>query len=266
MSNESILETALAELERPAVAGRNLEAATETARLAALISEIDKTILARELVIENEDGKLVSCDISNRRLFRLTEVAFEYLDDPGMMNTSISEGDDEAIDGLREIFDKLVAPGSKLTVRSEAMTSQPNSGEIGLSANALLERWELDLERSEEDAEESTTDETVACTFAKDIAGSGASSIVLKDDAIIAQHGDDTQIAQLFEHAKLHLAQLRADLGAGSIDGDITMFSGESSEGDSLIIAVHSGEVILARVESTQAAGAIETWKKIRTS
>ena len=50
MSNESILETALAELERPAVAGRNLEAATETARLAALISEIDKTILALSLI------------------------------------------------------------------------------------------------------------------------------------------------------------------------------------------------------------------------
>jgi hypothetical protein len=110
--------------------------------LAALLCEINETVLGRTLTFESGAGSSLSLEVSGRRVLRLTAAtALPEAEDL----LEIEALDDEHKDRLIKVVQAAAAPGHELHVRALPMTRDVDGVSVGLPVALLADLLLVDL-------------------------------------------------------------------------------------------------------------------------
>ncbi|MFC2968010.1 hypothetical protein [Acidimangrovimonas pyrenivorans] len=124
--------------------GRLLDLAGPGDGTAAILREIDETVLGRELDFTNDAGAVLGLDVSGRRLLRVRSVpdaAFAALAGQALSGTR-----DETAATLHGLIERFAGTSAALTVTARKLARRPQVGEeLGCAPAALAEAWQVSL-------------------------------------------------------------------------------------------------------------------------
>lgn len=149
MSDFARLENKLEKLrqrERAPGEGRKLRGDTAEALLAAIVSEIDETILPRRLSFAQDGGATVHLAVANRKLQAVLSPA------PGGMSADLCDKelgdvDDPAVASIADGLRVVLAKGGALTMSSVRPQSLFAS-DIGIQTSQLRKAWQVAEQQS----------------------------------------------------------------------------------------------------------------------
>lgn len=205
MSDFARLEDKLAKLrqrERIAGEGRRLRGATPEALLAAIVTEIDETILPRRLTFAVEDGPTLHLAVASRKLQALLSPSpvLNGLDTSSLADAPLSDPDDAAVALLRDTLLAAFAGGQTVAIRSARPAGAGFASDVGIPANILGRVW--DVETAEPVLP--SADE-VLTRFLSEIADDAMGWLRIEGEDVTGQGGDAALVEALGEQAAMFL-------------------------------------------------------------
>lgn len=223
----------------------------EPAPLAALLSEIDETILERELEFE-ADGKTLRLVAAGRRLRGVA--AADATDADAVIGQSLSREEPELLQAVFDLISHVCGDAQNLRVRPLPPAPFGKGGERGVSAKGLAEMWQIDMD---------CTPEPPFMRFLKIAAGASSSLIHLTSGDVVNQQGDvaalqtvlDTQLDAF--HAKQKKLKVAGD------GPQLISLKNALSDGSSVTLA-SSGEDVVLIAHDADAMGPLHrAWKAL---
>ena len=179
-------------LASPAAPGavRRLAADDAEGLMAAILCEVDETMLGRELDFRNGRGETVGLDVLGRRLLRVRAIApaDRAAPFPGLAGTPLADPQAPAAAALRALLAEFVAGSDSLTVTARKLARRPQSADLGCAPQALAEAWGLVLR---DDGPEGIAGFIAACDALAD------AWLALENRAPSARSGDPALAARL---------------------------------------------------------------------
>ena len=198
MSEFARLEEKLAKLrqrERAPGEGRKLRGAGADALLAAMVTEIDETILPRRLTFETRNGQ-VHLAVANRRLQALLPPAPAALP-ASLVGHALPDVEDPALAELGQALKVLLAEADVLGVSATRLTENFGS-DIGVPAEHLPRVWTV-----EESAAASPRD--IMDRFLSGLDTKTAAWLRIEGEEVVAQGGAGPAVEGLGEQAAIFL-------------------------------------------------------------
>jgi len=203
---------------------------------AALLRDIDETILPRHVRVSANSGRSFTLDIAGRRLLRLVvpghSAPVGHPDDPVALAQAIAAD-----------LQRAVAHATELTLQTYRMDSAQDRSDVGCSAKGLADAMGLDLGTI---AGEDLTDRVLRVCMQQ------ASAVIVIDENghVVREIGPDQDTQRLLDMAEDHLADI-ADMmkhfmGRSATRGCLTLGSDPTS-GDQVIYTVQDNTHVLAR-------------------
>jgi hypothetical protein len=115
------------------------------APLAAVLTEIDATVLERTLIFSIDDVN-VSMIVAGRRLRGLIDVSGNLPEAESVIGKVLSRDDAETLQAAGDLMLLLCASASRVTVRSLPAKPFGTSAEAGLTASGLAKLWHINLD------------------------------------------------------------------------------------------------------------------------
>lgn len=148
MSDFARLEDKLSKLrqrERIAGEGRKLGGASAEARLAAIVTEIDETILPRRLTFEVENGPRIHLAVANRKLQALMAPVPENsrVDATAFADAPLSDVDAPEVTKLRDLLLAVLEVDAPVSIQSERPAKGGFASDVGIPANILSRNWRV---------------------------------------------------------------------------------------------------------------------------
>src|SRR5690606_33661047 len=103
--------------------------------LAALLTEVDETMQARQLRFVTNSGRELVCRAYGRRLLACPDLGWEG-----------EPPDDARLAALREGFERWLSGATVLSVQVEPLDRAPDPARFGIAAETLAAAWGLRLE------------------------------------------------------------------------------------------------------------------------
>lgn len=205
MSDFARLEDKLAKLrqsERIAGEGRRLRGASPEALLAAVLTEIDETILPRRLSFSVENGETVHLAVANRRLQALVSpapasaanVTVDLTDRP------LPDADDPGVAAVKEVLLAVFASAAPVAIQSSRPSGSGFASDIGVPSNILARVWSV----AEVKVEEVSPGELLS-RFLSDLGDDAMAWLRIEGEEVTDQGGDTALAEQLGEHAAVFL-------------------------------------------------------------
>ena len=114
--------------------------------LAAILREIDETILAREITFQTPGGKELVLAAANRHLMQLLRLGGAGAPAiAGLDEQTLVEGDDALLANLHRALTYLGEDATGVSVSAQPLARTISPGEVGLSAEMLAARWQIAL-------------------------------------------------------------------------------------------------------------------------
>ncbi|WP_394180582.1 hypothetical protein [Yoonia maritima] len=113
--------------------------------LAAVLNEVDATVLERTLVFSIDDVN-VSMIVAGRRLRGLVEVSGNVPEAANVIGKVLSRDEPETLQAAGDLMLLLCASANRVTVRSLPVQPLGTSSEAGISAGGLAKLWHIDLD------------------------------------------------------------------------------------------------------------------------
>lgn len=204
MSDFARLEEKLAKLsqrERIAGEGRRLRGATPEARLAALVTEIDETVLPRRLSFAVEGGPTVHLAVANHRLQALVTPAPDVagVDGSALADRPLPDAEDEGVPELKKLLLAAFAGGGAISIRS----ARPKVGfpsDVGVPAGILARVWAV-----AEVVDEPASPEEVLSEFLGGLGRDAAGWLRIEGENVTDQGGEPSVVEALGDHAAVFL-------------------------------------------------------------
>lgn len=202
MSDFARLETMLAKLrerERAPGEGRKLKGRDADSLLAALVTEIDETILPRRLTLQTGMGA-VHLAVANRRLQALLAPVPDLAGAAELEGHPLPDAEDPGVPALKEVLSLAFATPGPMDVHTRRLESPFNS-DIGVPANLLARAWNV----AEVATPKAMTPDELMSRF---LAGLDAPSVAwlrINGEEVTDQHGDEARTAALGEQAAIFL-------------------------------------------------------------
>ncbi|MCR8725020.1 hypothetical protein [Frigidibacter sp. ROC022] len=121
-----------------------------TGLLAALLNEIDETVLARRLGFTTDTGLRLFCDVYGRRLLALRPPVPEGVETlPGaetLIDKPLGALDAQGMAQLRTIFETVLNGATRLFASSSELPGGRNPAVLGTAASTLAAAWDLTLD------------------------------------------------------------------------------------------------------------------------
>lgn len=205
MSDFARLEDKLAKLrqrERIAGEGRRLRGATAEALLAAVVSEVDETILPRNLSFAVENGATVRLSVANRRLQALVAPApkLDGLDADKLVGHPLADAEDPAIAEVKKVLLAAFADAAPVSIQSARPEGGGFPSDVGVPSNILARAWGL-AEVSGEDI----SPEDILSRFLAGIGDDAVAWLRIQGEDVTDQGGDASVLEQLGDHAAVFL-------------------------------------------------------------
>lgn len=205
MSDFARLEDKLAKLrqrERIAGEGRRLRGATAEALLAAVVTEIDETILPRNLSFSVEKGVTVHLSVANRRLQALVAPApaLDGIDVAALAGQPLSDAEDAALGEVKKVLLAAFADAAPVAIQSARPEGAGFPSDVGVPSNILARVWGLAEVSGEE-----LSPEDILSRFLSGIAEDAIAWLRIEGEDVTDQGGDAAVLEQLGDHAAVFL-------------------------------------------------------------
>lgn len=195
----------------------------------ALLSEIDDTILPRELSITNARGQSIQFEVAGGRLIRVSDTT--GFDASEVISTffgkPLQKSDGDVLSQLGKFCQDFVAATDMLKVRATALTAARDPANIGCPAQDLAAAWGVKFARPG-----STHATDAAAEFVRRSMEFCDAAITLKSGAIIERSGAVDDLQQLE-------TLVQSDLG--TLIAPVVAVSGEELQGGYVFLASANG-------------------------
>ena len=202
LSDFARLESVLAKLggrERAPGEGRKLEGSDIPARLAALVSEIDETILPRRLTL-GLDGQALHLAVANRRLQAMLAPA-PALDGAGeLAGQALPDVEDPGVASLRALLDTFLAGQGQIDISARRLDVNFGS-DIGVPANLLARAWGVE----DQPARVPLEPIEVLTQYLSDLGDDAVAWLRIEGEEVSDEKGEAERVAKLGEQAALFL-------------------------------------------------------------
>lgn len=185
--------------ERAPGEGRKLQGGDVGTRLAALVAEIDETILPRRLTLSLDD-KVLHLAVANRRLQAMLAPAPDLEGAAGLAGEALPDADDPGVAALRSVLDRFFGPPGTVGLTARRLDVSFGS-DIGVPANLLGRAWGTDDQPDRASLEPSEV-------LTEYLAGLGDDAIAwlrIEGEEVLDQGGDPDRAAKLGEQAAIFL-------------------------------------------------------------
>ena len=205
MSDFARLEDKLAKLrqrERIAGEGRRLRGGTAEAFLAAVVTEIDETILPRKLSFAVEHGATVHLSVANRRLQALAAPApkLDGIDAGTLVGQPLADAEDPALGEVKTVLLAAFANAAPVTIQSARPEGGGFPSDVGVPSNILARAWGL-----AEVAGEELSPEDILSRFVSGLGDDAIAWLRIEGEDVTDQGGDASVLEQLGDHAAVFL-------------------------------------------------------------
>lgn len=201
MDDFSRLEAKLAKLRQRAAApgeGRSIRGKPEQL-LAAVVSEIDETILPRELVFASGQSSF-SIAVANRRLQALMTLAPVQSDTGELAGQAIADAEDEALPKVRETLIALLATEALWTISSRRQSGSGFPSDIGVPSGPLARAWEITPS-----GEGRSNPEATLADYLGSLGKEATAWLLIEGEEVKNQSGPDEVVAGLGNQAAVFL-------------------------------------------------------------
>lgn len=205
MSDFARLEDKLAKLrqrERTSGEGRKLRGDTAERLLAALVTEIDETILPRRLIFAVSDGPTLQIAVANRRLQALLSPVPKLVGGEAgkLADQPLADADDPNLTALRKVVLATFASAAPVSIQSERLTSPTFGSDIGVPSTQLARAWNVT-----ETEQVARTPAEIVAEFLQKSGDSVLAWLRIEGEAVTDQGGDAGLLQSLGDQAAVFL-------------------------------------------------------------
>lgn len=202
MSDYARLEEKLTKLrgrERAPGEARKLRGADAAGRLAALIEEIDETILPRRLTLTAADDIAVHLAVANRKLQAMIAPAPPVEGASDIVDKPLPDAEDPTVPALRAVLERVLSGADTVAVSAVRLKAVFGS-DVGVPAGVLARAWNLSRASSGERSPEEVLD-----GFVKDLGRAARAWLRINGEEVVGQGGGEARLERLGEQAAVFL-------------------------------------------------------------
>lgn len=253
----------LRQRERVAGEGRRLRGATPEALVAAVVAEIDETILPRRLTFQVEGGVDVHLAVANRRLQALMSPVPELkgVEADKLADHPLADAEDPGVSQTKEVLLATFAEAVSVTIQSARPAGDGYPSDIGVPANILARAWGLS-----ETVEEALSPDQLVSRFLGELGDDAIAWLRIEGESVTDQGGDASVIEELGDHAAVFLDGYfgRFESLFPNDEGALATMIGPMSETGTAVIFVEAGEVTaFVSAKADRAPELIGAWQKL---
>lgn len=172
--------------------GRLLEGDNASARLAAILTEVDETILPRRLIFQWDKVHTVQLAVANRRLQGVLSPSAGPLED--LAGHPLSDPDDEKTTGIRDALLDVLEDAAGARILSQHLGDDDLGSDAGLAADALMRHWGLEAGADDQSAD-------ALPDFLAALKETATAWLLVEGEDVADQSGSEADIARLGETA-----------------------------------------------------------------
>ena len=201
MDDFSRLEAKLAKLrQRAKVAGEHRIIRGDPGRLlAAIVTEIDETILPREIRFAS-DAASFSIAVANRRLQALMSVVPVQDATVGLIGKAITDVEDAALAEVRNVLAVMLSKGSDWRIASQRQAGGGFPSDVGVPSGPLARAWEVAAV-----GESRANPDAALEDFLSALDASASAWLLNKGEEVKKQSGSEAVVAELGNQAAVFL-------------------------------------------------------------
>jgi hypothetical protein len=220
------------------------------APLAAVLTEIDATVLERTLVFSIDDVN-VSMVVAGRRLRGFTDVSGNLPEAANVIGKVLSRDDAETLQAAGDLMLLLCASANHVTVRS--LPAQPfgSSADAGLAANGLAEVWHINL-----DDKPATFIERYLSANVADL----SAYIYVSNGDVVKTVGDVATLDALWSTQVTEFRKRHRDLLSKQDGPRLTCLDEPMGEGTAIAVAIDGNDVGLFSYKRSQMPRLATAW------
>ncbi len=185
--------------ERAPGEGRKLKGKDPDSLIAALVTEIDETILPRRLSLHLA-GDEVHLAVANRRLQALLAPAPKVDGGADLAGKPLPDAEDPNVPALRDVLARVFAEAGPIAIKTRRLETSFGS-DIGVPANLLGRTWGVqDMAQPK-----ALSPDAVLSHFLDGLGDQGVAWLRIKGEEVTDQGGDEDRVAALGEQAAVFL-------------------------------------------------------------
>jgi hypothetical protein len=264
MSDGDRLNRTLAKLgaasAAPGAEGRELAPGGEAGGdlLAAVLTEVDETILARRLNFHTDTGTRFACEAYGRRLLSLVQPLPDEVTGAALSGRPLDGLEEEEIALLRRVFEELLDGATRLTVIADPLPEARDPALLGMAAARLAETWGLELGGG------LPPDPAAALDRILDACASAAVAWMrLDENATAAEGGSEAGLAKLSTFASAGLDAFRARERTEGTEPRCVVLGRQDAGGALLVVAEAAGQTVLMLLQPAELKHMTAAWRSV---
>ena len=201
MDDFSRLEAKLAKLRQRGKApgeGRSIRGEPDRL-LAAVVGEIDETILPRDIQFASDDASF-SIAVANRRLQALTSARPAQQAAAELVGKAITDDEDPSLLELRDVLADLLSKGGVWKIASQRQSGDGFPSDVGVPSGPLARAWQIAPVGDTRANPGVALDE-----FLGELDGRASAWLLIEGEEVKKQSGSEDVVAGLGDHAALFL-------------------------------------------------------------
>ena len=167
--------------------------------LAAVVSEVDETILPREIGFSSENGARFHVAVANRRLQALVscETADPAFD--AVVGAKLTSVEDPYLGALKDALLTAFGESDTWTVSSRRQSEGPYPSDIGVPSDQLARAWDVSSSGTGANPKEPLT------AFLDGLETANLAWLAIEGEEVTKKGGDENVVAKLSENAAIFL-------------------------------------------------------------
>lgn len=238
---------------------RVLRGDSPRALLAAILREVDETILARTLEIRTPEGGGLSIDVYSRRVLRVNAPVPPGAPE-GIEGLSLADAGPEIVGDLLSLLQAFIAESSEAHVNSRPVQTEVEATEYGLAASSLAAMWEMELCAAEAEGAETRIRAFFNACEEQDFC-----AILYKGRDAMGTAGRGEPLEQLHSFGETALSAMRKNArlikGPNDLPRFVTLGSGVAGD-SSAMMASEGDHLVLVAVPADRLGTVTALWRK----
>jgi hypothetical protein len=255
--------------ETPVFVGKARVLSVEHGGLAAMLDEIDATVLSTRLRFDNGAAQ-IALDVAGRRLLRIAEVEGSVAMPEGLLGATLSTERAEELNGAVHVLDAFASGSDGLNVMTEAANGAARGDSVSVAAIcAALEKSAEEPEAPATEAEVLPSAEPEASPLGSllDACGDSIKAALRLDGNTVAQTKGSIAHVQALKSVLSGQAdafiERRAKACASHGEPSLTLLQNTLAPGLGTGLAVIGEELMLLAYDTNAVATLLKAWKTV---